>query len=238
MPADWLPVVCVHGLLVSSRSMTPTARQLAMTTRVAAVDLPGFGRSDDPPAPLDIPALADALVAWMDAAGLTPAVLLGNSLGCQVITEAAVRYPAHVERLVLLGPTVDARHRGLVQQVARLLLDFTREPLDSALVVARDFLDGGVGQLVWTARYGLRDRIERTLPLIQAPTLVVRGGRDPLVPQRWAETVTRLLPDGRLVVIPGVGHAVNYNSPEAVARTVRAFMREEAGVARHATGTR
>lgn len=217
-------IVCVHGLLVSSRSMEPTARQLALTRRAAAVDLPGFGRSDDPPAPLDIPALADALVSWMRTAGLAPAVLLGNSFGCQVIAEAAARHPSCLTAAVLIGPTVDPRHRGAVQQVARLLLDCTREPVAYLPVVLRDCLDGGVGQLLRTARYTLRDRIESKLPLIRVPTLVVRGGRDPLVPQRWAEEATRLLPDGRLVVVPGAGHAVNYNAPGDLVRAVRAFL--------------
>jgi 2-hydroxy-6-oxonona-2,4-dienedioate hydrolase len=218
------PIVCVHGLLVSSRSMRPSTRRLARSRRTVAVDLPGFGQSDDPPAPLDLPGLADALAAWMAAAGLAPAVLLGNSFGCQVIAEAAARHPGCLERAVLIGPTVDPHHRGVVQQVARLLLDGTREPLPYLPVVARDCIDGGLGLLLRTARHALRDRIERKLPLIRVPTLVVRGGRDPLVPQRWAEEATRLLPDGRLVVIPGAGHAVNYNAPDDLARAVHAFL--------------
>ncbi|MDQ3880940.1 MAG: alpha/beta hydrolase, partial [Chloroflexota bacterium] len=66
----------------------------------------------------------------------------------------------------------------------------------------------------------------RKLPCVRVPTLVVRGGRDPIVPQAWAEEVARLLPRGRLVVIPGAAHAVNHDAPAALARVVLPFLTE------------
>jgi pimeloyl-ACP methyl ester carboxylesterase len=70
----------------------------------------------------------------------------------------------------------------------------------------------------------LRDRVEDKLPVITAPTLVVRGGKDPIVSQAWAEDVARRLPKGRLVVLPTAGHAVNYNAPADLAALVREFV--------------
>src|SRR5207244_7249891 len=63
-------VVFVHGIGVSSRYMVPTALKLAETCRVYAPDLPGFGLSAKPSEFLDVPALADALAAWMRAVRL------------------------------------------------------------------------------------------------------------------------------------------------------------------------
>ena len=77
----------------------------------------------------------------------------------------------------------------------------------------RDYWQCGLRRLIGTFRYALQDRIEEKLPYVRVPTLVVRGGKDPIVPQRWCEEAVRLLPQGRLVVIPGAGHTVNYNSP-------------------------
>lgn len=76
------PVVLVHGLVISSLYMVPTARRLAPFYRVFAPDLPGFGKSGKPARVLSVPELADALVAWLDAAGLGRAAFVGNSLGC------------------------------------------------------------------------------------------------------------------------------------------------------------
>ena len=58
------------------------------------------------------------------------------------------------------------------------------------------------------------------------PTLVVRGSRDQIVPQRWAEEAARLLPMGRLVVIPGAAHTANYSAPMELAHVTRAFLSE------------
>src|SRR4051812_3167285 len=105
VPATAPTVVMVHGLIVSSRYMIPTAKRLAAFCRVYVPDLPGYGHSDEPPCFLDVPGLADALARWMDAVGLPRAVLLGNSFGCQIVVDFAARYPERVDRAILVGPT-------------------------------------------------------------------------------------------------------------------------------------
>lgn len=61
---------------------------------------------------------------------------------------------------------------------------------------------------------------------IRAPTLGVRGARDPIVPQRWAEEAARLLPRGRLVVIPGAAHSITFHAPLELTRVIRPFLLE------------
>lgn len=110
------PVVLVHGLGVSSRYMIPTARLLAPDHRVYAPDLPGSGRSGKPRRVLDLDGLADALAGWLRANGLSDAILVGNSLGCQTIAALALRHPALVARAVFIGPTMDPRARTTLRQ--------------------------------------------------------------------------------------------------------------------------
>ena len=121
-------VVLVHGLVVSGRYMVPAAERLAHDRRVFVPDLPGFGLSESPPCVLDVAGLSGTLSAWMEGIGLERATLVGNSMGCQVITELAARHPERVERAVLQGPTMDPRRRGVLGQVGRFLLDVPREP--------------------------------------------------------------------------------------------------------------
>jgi pimeloyl-ACP methyl ester carboxylesterase len=219
------PVVLVHGLVISSRYMVPTAERLAGDFRVLAPDLPGFGRSSKPARALDVPALADALLAWMDALALPEAVLVGNSLGSQVVVDLAVRHPARVPCMVLSGPTIDPYARSAAVQVARLLLvDAPQERLSLIPLHLRDTFRAGLPRAWATLRHALEDRVEAKLPQVQAPTLVVRGERDPVVSPRWAEEAAALLPFGRLAVIPGAPHAVNYSAPDAFARLVRGFV--------------
>jgi pimeloyl-ACP methyl ester carboxylesterase len=93
--------------------------------------------------------------------------------------------------------------------------------------VRQDYRDAGVRRVLATFRLALADPIEDKLPRLQAPTLVVRGARDPIVPQRWAEEAARRLPRGRLVVVPGAAHTMCFTSPDELARVVRPFLDED-----------
>ena len=222
-----LAIVMVHGLVVSSRYMIPAAERLASSFRVYLPELPGFGKSEKPDHYQDLDQMADTLVAWMTAIGLPQAVFLGNSLGCQIIARLAVRHPERVQSAILVSPTMDAQARTAHQEIGRWLLNAFSEPISLYPLVLRDYLDIGFRRFVATFRYGLQDRIEVYLPQMDLPTLVVRGSRDTVVPQRWAEEVTRLLPRGKLVVLEKAAHDVNYNMPDELAATIRAFLAEQ-----------
>lgn len=221
------PVVLVHGLGVSSRYMIPTAACLAPHRQVYAPDLPGFGRSQRRERTLNITELADALHGWMEEIGIPRAVLLGNSIGCQVVVDLALRRPSVVERIVLVAPTVDTEARTVFHSFARLLLDVPRERLSLPFIALLDYLQAGLGRTAHTFGYALQDFIEEKLPSVTHPALVVRGSRDPIVSERWAAQVSALLPAGRLMVVEDAAHAVNHNSPEELARIVLDFMRAE-----------
>lgn len=222
--AGALPVVLVHGLSVSSRYLVPTARRLAPTRNVYAPDLPGFGESAKPRNILDIPALADALLAWMDAAGMGVAVMLGNSLGCQIIVDVGARHPERLAAAVLVGPTPDPAARSVLGLVWRLARDLPHESLDSLLTQGGDYLRAGPRRTLATLHYALADPVERKLPLLAAPTLVVRGERDPIASQPWCEQVVAALPQGALLVVPDAPHALNHVRPTALASATIAFL--------------
>jgi len=221
---DSLTIIMLHGLIVSSRYMTPTAVQLAPYYRVYLPELPGFGKSDKPDHYQNLDEMADTLAAWMTEIGLPQAVLLGNSLGCQIIARFAIRHPERIQAAILVSPTMDACARTAHQEISRWLLNALREPFSLYPLVLRDFLDIGFRRFKATFRHGLQDKIEDYLPQINVPTLVVRGSLDTIVPQYWAECVARLLPQGKLVVLDNAAHDVNYNAPTELAKSVRAFL--------------
>ena len=223
-PAGAMPVVCVHGIGVSGRYFAPLLEALAPTHPAFAPDLPGSGRSDGPARALTIDELADVLAAWMTARGLARAALLGNSFGCQVIAAFALRHPARLAAAVLAGPTGDPAERSPLRLLARLALDGLREPPSEVLIAVRDYWRFGVRRGIATARMMVDDDMTAKLPLMTAPTLVVRGERDAIVTPAWAETVAALLPRSELVTIPGAAHAVNYDAPAALAAAVNRFL--------------
>ncbi len=221
-----LPVVLVHGLVISSRYMEPLAEALGPHFRVLAPDLPGFGESEKPRKVLTVVELADALASWLEASGIAKAAFVGNSFGCHVLAALAVHHPAAVDRLVLQGPTVDPAARSLPVQFWRDIINGRREPRPMGPLARIDYAKAGLRRAILTARFLIRDRIEERLPLIEMPTLIVRGSRDPVVPQAWAEQVARLLPRGRLVVIEGGTHTLNYTYPDEFATAILPFLKE------------
>lgn len=225
-PSRGEPVVLVHGVGVSSRYMIPLASVLAPRVEVLAPDLPGFGRSSRARHALSLDELADALAAWMDAEGIARAALLGNSMGCQTVVRFALRHRGRLSRAVLQGPTGDPQ-QSVLQTIARWIAVGPREPPALNAVLAMDYADCGLRRILGTWRHALADEMEAHLPLVSCPVLVVRGSRDLIVTQRWAERVAQLLPRGRLAVIPGGAHALVYSAPLELARVVRPFLDED-----------
>lgn len=222
------PLVFVHGLSVSSRYMVPTAQRLAHHRRIYMPDLPGFGASEDPKPALDIPQLGSALVRWMDMWSIEKAIMIGNSLGCQVIADVAVRFPDRLSGAVLTGPTMDTVGRNAVEQARRLAVDIPRESLPCIVTQSYDYMRAGPRRTLATLRYALSDPVERKLPHIQVPILVVRGSRDPIATERWTKEMTRLLPNAQRTVIHGGAHVVTYDKADELTRAVLAFLEQHA----------
>ena len=221
---DAMRVVLVHGLAVSHRYLMPLAARLAARHPVRAVDLPGFGLSDEPGWAMDVPELADALAEWLSVTGTAPAAVLGNSFGCQVAVDLAARHPELVRCLVLVGPTMDRHARSAARQVLRWLRDLRHEDPMQLPIIVRDVVDAGPARAVRTFRHALRDPIEEKLPAVTVPALVTRGDREPVVSQRWVDEVARLLPRGRMAVVPASPHNANYTAADRLADLVLPFL--------------
>ncbi|MGK7861555.1 alpha/beta fold hydrolase [Falsiroseomonas sp. E2-1-a4] len=230
--AGRMPVVLVHGLGMSSRYMAPLAACLARDVPVFAPDLPGFGRSSDPPRALTVPGMAAALAGWMDAMRIGRATLVGNSLGCEVLVELGLQRPDLVERLVLQGPTPDPEHASPLRQISLFLLTSLFERPSIARVALVDYLRAGVWRYARTFRHMTRYRMAAGLPQIAVPALVVVGARDYLVPRAWAERMTRLLPQARLVTVPRAAHGMNYSHPREMRDAILPFLRAPPGATR------
>lgn len=231
---DMPPLVFVHGLGVSTRYLAPTMALLARRhpeLAIAGLDLPGFGRSATSAHALDVPELADALAGWLDVRGIGPAVFVGNSHGCQVIVELAIRMPSRVLGLVLNAPTMDPAHRTVLGQVTRVLRDIPREPVSLAVIVLRDYLRAGPLRLWRTLRTALADHIDEKLPMLAMPVAIVCGALDPVVTVPWATEAARLtgmsVPHAvgaTLHVVPTASHALPFDDPASFAPLIVALV--------------
>ena len=217
-------VILVPGLVVTSRNVVPTGKRLQEECSVYCLDLPGFGRSDNPTRTLSVPQLAAALFAWMDAAGLPDAHLLGNSFGCQVSVEAAVQQPGRVKSLVLTGPALDPAIRNRWSPIWRLAVDALHEPL-LTVPTLYDFWETGVPRVWGVFQSCLDDPIEDKLPRLMPPVLLVRGERDVIARAGWLRQMAECLPHGAQIrTISKAAHAVVWSAPEPTAKLTAEFI--------------
>jgi pimeloyl-ACP methyl ester carboxylesterase len=206
--------------------MVPFAAEAARWTLVHAVDLPGFGLSGNPETILGISGLADATAAWMTANDLPPAIVLGNSVGSQIAVDLAARHPEQAAGIVLTGLALGGQRRSSLSQVVRALADAPREPVRLWPMQIQDFVRAGPRRVLQTYRMALKYRIEKALPRVTAPTLVVEGTNDPMDDREWNRVLIRQLAQGRHAVVEGGTHALPMTRPVALSALVREFAEE------------
>lgn len=220
------PVVHIHGFAISGEYLMPTARELAERWVNVVPDLPGYGRSERRDHVLDIPALAQALLAILDALDIDQAVLVGNSMGCPIGLEVAHSAPERVHRLVLVSPAGGVHNQPLLRALGQLAKDGIREKPRMLPVAVPDYVRfgpvNGLRLFRELTRYPSLERLIGT----PVPTLATLGGRDPLMasPARVRE-VARLSPEHLTVaLIEKAAHALNYSHPKELAGTIEMWL--------------
>lgn len=218
-PAGAPPILMVHGLVVSGTYFRPIAEYLDEHFPLYIPDLPGYGRSSATHSHT-LEELTVLLDRWMDIHGLRDTIVVANSLGCQIATLLAVRYPHRVSRLVMVAPTMDPGVRGIVGVMWRGLRDIPRERQSLWRIWIPDFFAYGPLRALIGLLVSLRDpQIER-MPCVRQPVIAVAGERDPICPVSWVERFASLARAGSCQVIPGAAHAMNYSVPEALGRII------------------
>ncbi|MEI5582814.1 MULTISPECIES: alpha/beta hydrolase [unclassified Agromyces] len=220
--------VLVHGIGMGHRYWSELADALARAGRVLALDLPGFGEAPEPERPLTMSQSGEYLAELIEAEGLDrPVVLVGHSMGTQIVAETAAQRPDLVASVVLIAPTVNPRERSAVVQGLRLLGDPSLlRPRVVALGI-RSYLQAGPRWYFGKLRQMLDHRIELVLPDVAARTLVIRGEHDRLAPRPWAEQVALMLPHGRYVEVPDRGHETMVTAGDRVADLIARHARGE-----------
>jgi pimeloyl-ACP methyl ester carboxylesterase len=236
-----ITVVFVHGWPDSWRSFEPVLDALPPAIGAISVSLRGFGASDAPPAGYTPDDFAADVADLADHLGLTSAVFVGHSMGTLVAQRLAVSRPDLVAGLVLIGgfnrlpdDVFDEVWSVVEDLVDPIDEEFVREFQSSTLAapVPDVFFDQLVAESlraparVWRAAFaGIRTMPSLDHTSITAPTLLVWGDHDALVPRAEQDTLLSAIPDARLVIYSGAGHSPNWEQPERVAQDIEAFVR-------------
>jgi len=222
----------------------PFLEELAQSFSVVAPEHPGT----TPAAPDDIyhlDGLWDLVLCYdelLEALGLENAAFVGHSFGAMVACEVAAAYPSRARSLTLIAPIGFWRDAEPVVNWMMLDLDALRgrifrdpageaakrmfgpsEPPDAAAAtrVRLMWSMGATGKFIWPIPdKGLKKRIHR----VKAPTLLLWGQDDRLVPPVYADEFVRRLPGAGLQTVDGCGHAPQLEQPDKVAQIVRDFL--------------
>ena len=230
-PAPRTPsFVLVHGIGTSHRYFAPLHSALAAVGDTVSIDMPGFGGVAKPREILTVEGHARVLAAVFDQFGWGPVVLVGHSMGAQVVTELARVRPDLVSHLVLIGPVTDPRRASAVHQGLALFRDTLREPMAGNFLVFADYLRCGPPWFLSQLPSMLAYRTDLALRTVIAPTLVVRGGNDPIARASWCQRMVSQAVDGELLDLPGHRHLVQFSAPSATAAGIVEFVRSRPGV--------
>ncbi len=210
---------------------------------VAAVDLPGHGRS----AGAALPSIA-AMASWIGRAqaalGVARTHLVGHSMGALVALTAAASKPAGIRRLVLVGPAAAMPVHSELLAAAR---NGDRKAIDLIIYWGLDHMSriGGRGSPgMWTPGAGRRllesagDGVlatdlaacaafaegEALAGAISAPSLLLLGERDMMTPAAGGRTLAGAIPESRTVILPGCGHMMLAERPNGTLDAIRDFL--------------
>ncbi|MFD1712966.1 alpha/beta fold hydrolase [Amnibacterium flavum] len=212
--------VLIHGIGVASTYFTRLAAELSRSGTVHVLELPGNGSAPEPPEVMSIEDSAALVAAYISAEGLDRPTVVGHSMGAQIVSDLALQHPGHVPRIVLIGAVVDPSAPTALGQGLRLAHDTLRETPSANRVVLTDYLRTGPRWYLKTLGPMMTYDLARTLPLLHADVLIIRGERDPISRGPWARTMADLAPRSRLVEIPGGAHVVQYTHPEEIAALI------------------
>ncbi len=247
------PLLLIMGLSYASYMWHRSRPVLSESYRTIAFDNRGVGQSDVPPGTYPIALMASDAAAVLDAAGVKSAHLFGVSMGGMIAQEFALQYPKRVCSLILGctasgGPHAVRAEPAAIQTLMRR--DLTPEESKEAIIpfiydsaTPRQRIDedmairmkwyptaqGYAGQLQGLLAWESYSRISQ----ISAPTLVIHGATDRLIPPANAKLIAESIPRAKLVLIPHAGHIFDTDQPGAAHQAILEFLAAQNTHAQH-----
>lgn len=248
-PRDAPTVVLLHGFGSSLQTWDAWAADLDRDHRVIRYDLPGFGLTGRDPGGYTDERSVAILLGLLDRLGVARASVVGNSMGGRIAWRFAAAHPERLDKLVLISPdgftspgtvygvapTVPLMMRALPYVLPSFMLRASLLPaygdpkvMTEALYNRyRDMmLAPGVRQAI-VDRMGQQKLVDPVplLRTIAAPTLLIWGEQDAMIPFGNSADYLAALPHARLAALPGVGHVPQEEAPQTVT-ILRAFLEE------------
>ena len=249
-PREAPAILLLHGFGASLQAWDDWAPALEKNLRVLRIDIPGFGLSG-PAVNQDYSDAADVarVIAVMDQLGVQQVIVAGHSMGGRIAWNLAAAHPERVSKLVLLSPDgfPDPNAKSDKTYEVPALLGLLPYSLPQWALrmggVAPAFADDSQLTPQMMQRYhdmmlapgvrtALLERMRQTrnsdpvvrLQSIKAPTLLIWGEKDAFIPVSNAQDYLKAMPQAKLVTLPGVGHVLHEEAPQASVQAVLDFL--------------
>ena len=238
------PLLLIMGLSYPSYMWHRSRPVFAKSYRTIALDNRGVGQSDVPPGAYSIALMASDAAAVLDAAGIESAHVFGASMGGMIAQEFALQYPHRVRSLILGSTAAGGPHAVQAQpealeallrrdvtpaQAKEAIIPFIYDPGTPRERIAEDMVirmkwyptpQGYMGQLQGIFGWEASSRLAQ----ITAPTLVIHGESDRLVPPANARLIAERIPGAKLVLIPHASHIFETDQPAAAHHAILEFL--------------
>ncbi|WP_338252372.1 alpha/beta fold hydrolase [Dictyobacter halimunensis] len=219
------PLILVHGLSGSMRWWNRNVQTLAQDHRVYLIDLPGFGTMSRVRNRFAIIHVARWLLAWMEAVEIQRAHFVGHSMGGYICIWIAAHRPEVVSRLILVSPAVLSKIHTVWGYTRPLLTAVRYIKRGFFTILAFDALRAGPFTLLRAAHDLLSVDAQEDIIKIQAPTLLIWGEHDTLVPPSVGKILCTKITDSYLVILKDASHVSMYDQPEQFNRLAEAFLK-------------
>lgn len=216
---DRVTFVLIHGIGLPSTYMTPLAEELAEYGEVFIMDLPGAASLPSPGDPLSISGFAALVDAAMTLNDIQDPILVGHSMGAQIVVELMARRPDHFRRACLIGPPVNAAERNLPLLVVNYLRSALFEEVELVRVATLSYLRSAHYWVMKTLPTLMKYPIEERMALVgdEARVIILHGEHDYLVPTAWADYLASQATNATCILIPGAAHSTIYSDDDDVA---------------------
>src|SRR3972149_5595152 len=245
------PLLLIMGLGANATSWAMQLPAFRRESAVGAFDTRGSGRTDKPKSPYTMPQMADDAVALLDYLGIASAHVFGMSMGGMIAQEMALRHPRRVRALVLGGtmaggPNAVMAGPQLIQKWVSTALLPLEQAIENGLrfLYSEEFIERNRERLLAPALQPAPPQPPPAAPPrqatavvhfnplqrladIKAPTLIISGTADQIVPPENSRILAERIPSARLVELEGAGHGFLAEKAEETNSTVLAFLRRQ-----------
>ena len=243
-------VVFIHGVLNDHSVWILQSRHFANHGwNVLAIDLPGHGRSGGK-APTTVQSAAQSIVALLDAAGVSKAILMGHSFGSLIALHASAEHPSRVSQLVMVGTAYPMRVSPALLEnslnapekaihMVNVFSHSTLAPPPSALgpgtwllggskALMRRVLASNPHENIFNIGFKACDQYdqgEAAMAKVTCPTLFLLGQKDQMTTPKAAQSLIRLAQDGQVVQV-NAGHQLMVEAPEEALKAMLSFCKK------------